>query len=271
MPFAALALASGPEDKVFKILAFKVMMIYWSITQAMNNWIMFINCHRKQGFTKYYEEMNELADKLKSLNVTVNTRKLQRNHIIFLVVILLIGLVNGVLKIWDLSTNKLLDPIFGWSWNNRNNSEQVHVGVKVFSQNAAVFIQIKYVFYPACFSSSSYYCWHMLAEFNKAFSEKVEKSACDVVLEIETYRTMHLKLCKFVNRTNKLFYIMLGNSMLNCIATMIMLLSLLATPSSRPATAIEIIATVYWILGAAGLSVLYIRFSQNVYDEASFL
>ena len=243
--------------------------MYWCVTQATGNWLMFINCHRKQGFTKLYEEMNELSDQLQSIKVDVNTRKFQRNHIILLSAAVFACFVNGALKFWDLATDELLDPMFGQAWNNRNNSYEVFISVKVVSQTAFSLMLIKWMGYPACFVSAAYSCCHLLSEFNKTFSTKVDKSARDAVLEIETYRTMHLKLCEFVDRTNKLFYIMLGNMMMNYIAIMLILLYLLAGPSSRPTTVIEIITMIYWILCSGFLCILIIVFSQKVLDEVS--
>ena len=62
MFFAGFAFIYGPENKEFKVIAFKAVEMYWCVTQATGNWLMFSNCHRKQGFTKLYKEMNELSN-----------------------------------------------------------------------------------------------------------------------------------------------------------------------------------------------------------------
>ena len=62
--FAGFALLDGPGNIEFKVIAFKAVGMYWCVTQATGNWLMFINCHRKQGFTKLYEEINEISDQL---------------------------------------------------------------------------------------------------------------------------------------------------------------------------------------------------------------
>ena len=230
---------------------------------------MFINCHRKQGFKMFYKEMNEIADEMHSLNITVNSWAFKRNHIILLLSALAFASLNFSLKLWDLSTDQYMDPLFGPTWNSRNNSYELYITVKVCTQTVLTLMITKMVFFPVSFISASYYCWHMLSKFNKHFSEQVKKSARDAVLNIEMYRTTHLRLCELVSRANGLFYVMLGNMILNYIVVMLILLYLLATPSSRPGTVLEYITTSYWISFGAGFSTIYIIFSQQVYDEVS--
>ena len=170
----AFVLAWGPEDHELKVVSFKGLTIHWTITQAINNWVMFINCHRKQGFKMFYKEMIKIADEMHSLNITVNSWAFKRNHIILLLSALAFASVNFSLKLWDLSTDQYMDPLFGPTWNSRNNSYELYITVKVCTQTVHTLMITKMVFFPVSFISASYYCWHMLSKFNKHFSEQVE-------------------------------------------------------------------------------------------------
>lgn len=228
---------------------------------------MFINCHRKQGFTTFYKELDHLAIELRSKGISLNNQKLQRNQRLILVIAVVYRSAEIIRKILDLSAEELTDPIFGKAWNNQNYSYEIHITGKVLSHVIYLPMTVHWVLYPAFFLSSCYYCWHMLSEFNKTFKSRVESLTRQTVLEIEMYRTVHLKLCEFVNQTNDLFHVMLGNMMLNYAAIILLLLHLLATSEPHLTTPVETLSMIYWILGPAGLSVIYILFSQNVSEK----
>ena len=230
---------------------------------------MFINCHRKQGFTQYYEELDNIANKLHAIGVTLNYSKLRRNKRVILITPLIFILFGVGQQIADLSSKELLDPIFGRTWNARNNSYEVYLSVNIFSTATMFLLQVQWIFYPAFFVSCCYYSWHMLSQFNKSFSEQVDRSTQDVVLRIETYRTTHLRLCKFVNRTDELFHIMLGNMMLNYVTSILILLYEFAAPSTTSRTILETISLVYWLLWPAVLSIICVILSQKLSEEVS--
>ena len=121
-----------------------------------------------------------------------------KSHYLFYFAHVFICFVSGTLNIWGLSIDELLDSIFGQTWNNHNNLYRVFISVKVVSQIAFSLMLIKWMGYSACVVSASYCCCHLLSEFNKTFSTK---SASLAVLEIETYKIIHLKHC-FISTLN---------------------------------------------------------------------
>ena len=261
----------GPEDKQFKVLAFKIIDVIWIICLSIANWTIFIHCHRKQVFSNFYAEIDVLNEKLQALGVTLDTRRLRRNHLIILIIALALGIGNTAIKLWDLSTDEVIDPLFGWTWNMRNNSYERHIGIKILSQSGMLIMLSQAGFYCAFYVSNCYTMWSMLAHLNKQLENQVAKSTRDTLLQIESYRAIHLRLCGLVCLANKLFTGILTTTLSGYVVGGLLFLSLLAMPSTRPESFIEYAALGYWLFCSVSFTAITIFFAQQVLDKVCLL
>lgn len=265
--FVGFIMAWGQGDKEFAVLSFKIIMLHWTSAQTLNNWLFFANCHRKNGFSKFYGSMDDLNQKLQRIGVERKSSesRQKRNQAIILAVSLCLGTLNVALKIWDLSTYEMMDPLFGSSLMNRTDSFAIYLGLKIFSQSSYVLVMAQWIFYIGFYISICYSLWATFSQFNKFLSERVEKSKHDTVLQIESYRNAHLELCALVRSANGLFTIMLTNFMFNCTTSVLLLLYQLA--ASTPDTALGLFSLAYWLGGNIVHAGIYIFAAQLLHDQ----
>lgn len=262
-------LAWGPEDSNFNVLAFKIIVLLWWFGQNVNNWLFFINCHRKSGFTKFYQEMDSVYESLLSLEVESNSEetKRRRGSIIITVGVLTLTTFNIGMRIWVFTANGSMEPIFGALWRNRTESMEIYWTFKILAKFEVTLLIVQWLLYPAQYISVCYILYSMLRQFNQNFSKRVEESVPQTVAQVEAYRTVHLKLCSLVHEANRLFTVMLANATGTGLIVALILLYLLASPTETPRMAVELLTTSYWIVTNLGIPACHIYFSQRVYDE----